>query len=519
MKKQLKENNNNKKFIIWFLLFIAIFSLGLVKKSFQNDTFYTIKIGELILNNGIDMMDHFSFHQNLAYTYPHWLYDCFIYITYYLGGYFGIYLSTIILFIILISIIFKTNIKLTSNLTVSALATLICTLAIGSFATARAQLVSFLFFTLEIYFIESYYQTGKKKNLLGLLLVSLIICNIHVAVWPFYFIVYLPYIAEYIIAVIINLIKQKKDPDLINKIEDKIIIEKNSHLKALVIIMILSLLTGLITPIQDTPYTYLIKTMMGNSQDYIQEHQMMTWLDSPFTIIIAFEMIFLTIISKVKLRDLFMVCGLVIMSISSIRHLSLLALIGTICFSRTFTIFFTNYNLPSDETLIKFFLKKSTTIISFTAVSIFAIITLTLQNKSDYIEKDKYPIEAVKYIKENLNINEIKLYNEYNFGSYLILENIPVFIDSRADLYTKQFSKFEYDILDDYYYMENIYQQKFEDYHITHALVYKKDLKNKVENILYKKLKEDTNYEQLYEDEYFVLYEKKGTPDFVVTYK
>ena len=27
----------------------------------------------------------------------------------------------------------------------------------------------------------------------------------------------------------------------------------------------LSLLTGLLTPIGDTPYTYLIKTMMGNS--------------------------------------------------------------------------------------------------------------------------------------------------------------------------------------------------------------------------------------------------------------
>ena len=37
---------------------------------FQNDTFYTIKIGELIFNKGIDMQDHFTIH-NLPYTYPH----------------------------------------------------------------------------------------------------------------------------------------------------------------------------------------------------------------------------------------------------------------------------------------------------------------------------------------------------------------------------------------------------------------------------------------------------------------
>ena len=60
------------------MIWICIFAIGLIRKTFQNDTFYTIKIGELILDNGIDMMDHFSFHENMAYTYPHWLYYVFI---------------------------------------------------------------------------------------------------------------------------------------------------------------------------------------------------------------------------------------------------------------------------------------------------------------------------------------------------------------------------------------------------------------------------------------------------------
>ena len=113
--------------------------------------------------------------------------------------------------------------------------------------------------------------------------------------------------------------------------------------------MILSLLTGLMTPIGDTPYTYLIKTMMGNSQKYIQEHQMLTWINSPFTIIIAGETLFLAIISKIKLRDLFMICGLVLMSVFSIRHMSLLALIGTICFARVFAMFLANYIISKEK--------------------------------------------------------------------------------------------------------------------------------------------------------------------------
>lgn len=66
----------NKKIIfnIMAVLLIAIFSISITPKSLQNDTFYTIKIGEhIIQNKGIDFKDPFSGHENLKYTYPHWL--------------------------------------------------------------------------------------------------------------------------------------------------------------------------------------------------------------------------------------------------------------------------------------------------------------------------------------------------------------------------------------------------------------------------------------------------------------
>ncbi len=65
---------------------ILIFSAVLAPITLQNDTFYTIKIGEHILESGIDMAkDPFSFH-NIPYTYPHWLYDVAIYFIYSIGG-------------------------------------------------------------------------------------------------------------------------------------------------------------------------------------------------------------------------------------------------------------------------------------------------------------------------------------------------------------------------------------------------------------------------------------------------
>lgn len=502
---------NRKRFVLFFIIWICILGIGFVRKMLQNDTFYTIEIGELILNNGIDMMDHFSFHSGLAYTYPHWLYDVFIYLVYMIGGYNGIYISSIVLFLILLGLVFKTNRKITGNYSVAAFATLICALAVSGFATARAQLASFLVFVLEIYFIEMFLKNGKKRYLGGLLLLSLILCNIHVAVWPFYFILYLPYLTEYGISFIASKIKLKKENKFVRFLKNKFVLEKNRNIKYIFMVMIASLLTGFITPIGDTPFTYLIKTMMGNSQKYIKEHQMISWINSPFTIIIAVETLFLSLISKVKLRDLFMICGLVLMSVMSTRHLSLLALIGTICFARLFSMFLESFQFDVDDKVLAFFNRKKVAIPCFLFATLISSILLGVHIKEEHIDKEFYPVDAVKFIKENINVDEMRIFNEYNFGSYLLLNDIPVFIDSRADLYTKQFSGFEYDIFDDYTYMITNYQEKFEFYGITHVLIYKEN------QLFYNTLENNDNYKILYEDEYFVFFERLGKDDYVIT--
>lgn len=122
---------------------MVVLCIALTTKTFQNDTFYTIKLGELILNNGIDMLDHFSIH-TLSYTYPHWFYDVFIYIIYHFFSFTGIYISTIILFIILMLTIYYTNLKLYKKELSVAFISIISIMGLSNFATARAQLVSYI---------------------------------------------------------------------------------------------------------------------------------------------------------------------------------------------------------------------------------------------------------------------------------------------------------------------------------------------------------------------------------------
>lgn len=95
----------------------------------------------------------------------------------------------------------------------------------------------------------------------------------------------------------------------------------------------------------------------------------------------------------------------------------------------------------------------------------------------------------------------------------MVYRGIPVFIDSRADLYTPQFNgtknketkKYEgLDIFSDYLNISNIgtdYKDKFEQYGITHVMTYKNaKLKMLIED--------DPNYTKIYGDDRFVIFER-----------
>ena len=102
---------------------------------------------------------------------------------------------------------------------------------------------------------------------------------------------------------------------------------------------------------------------------------------------------------------------------------SLLALIGTICFARVFAMFLANFNFNVDKMLLGFFNKRVVIVISFAVVIIGSGLLFKYQAKGDLVNKELYPVEAVKYIKKNLNVDEIRLFNDYNFGSYLVFND------------------------------------------------------------------------------------------------
>lgn len=560
------EKNKEKIFWVLAIILIVLFAISISPKSLQNDTFYTVTIGKLISENGIDGQDHFSWHEGLPYEYPHWLYDLGMYKIFELGGWDAIYISTCIFAAILGICIFISNSRLTKNSILSFFVTIAVLYLMKSYIAARAQLVTFILFIIFLYNIERFLQNRKIINAVMLLLIQTIIANLHVAVWPFTFVLYLPYVAEYLIACLIEIVLYKKVPIFVikdkirdikrkiakpnidkakleilknklqileNKLEDKkikaerikekreqelknaykITITKNNNAKWLILVMIASIATGLLTPLGKTPYTYTYLTMIGNTVKNINEHLPLTLtknVEMMSTLVVLLTLLIFTK-AKVKLSDLFMLGGLTYLMFSSRRQQSMFVLIGSVAFTRTVTNWLiANFNYSNE----KFAKKWINAFTMFVVSAILLSFSSNLYNKvknDKYINESTYPVQASEWILENLDVKNIKLFNEYNYGSYLLYKGIPVFIDSRADLYAPEFNTKTgnkvngNDIFIDFINESSIsvyYGDIFKQYDVTHVILYKG---SKV-NMLIQKA-DSEKYKEIYSDNSFVIYE------------
>lgn len=551
MKERKLRISKNLKFTILAVILIAIFCIAVTPISLQNDTFYTIKIGEHITQNGIDMQDPFSWHEDLAYTYPHWLYDVLTYFIYDAFGLTGIYIATCILSVILGITIYFTNTKLVKNQPISFFITIGVMYLIKDYIAARAQLVTFILFVLTIFFIEKFLETKKKRYAVGLIIIPTLIANLHLAVFPFYFVLYLPYIGEYVIAILAETILYKKIKirrlkskiknaskksgneekikglqEELQKLEEKvdkikikrakelqnsykIKINKNDNVKWLILVMIICIFTGLLTPLGDTPYTYLVKTMQGNTTQNINEHLPMTLANDVG--MMCTLVIFLAILTftkaKIRLSDLFMLGGLLYLMLATKRQATMFVLMGSFILNRLIMEIITIYNNKEGKEKLLDDMKSTISCL------IISIIVLTLSYfmakdkvKDQYVNEADYPVQACNYIIENIDLSKAKFYNEYNYGSYMLYRGIPVFIDSRADLYAPEFSGKEEDIFSDFIDTSNIgtfYEDIMEKYGITHVINYK----NSKMNMIITKT-QDKKYKELYSDDNFVIYER-----------
>ena len=279
-----------------------------------------------------------------------------------------------------------------------------------------------------------------------------------------------------------------------SKNNDKSIIIKSEcrYINVLIIAFLLCVLSGFFNLNHNQCFTHFIYLKMGTTLNHIGEHQPIVLYDNPdfFLYLTILLILFYKSKEKISIKNILLLGGLFFLTICSYRHLALFLIVGVYPIIE----YFSKYEFKSKlykQKIVLFFL-------------VFSVCISCFQFYINFNKKyifNEYPIDAAKYINNKINKDDMVLFNDYNYGSYLIFNNIKVFIDSRASLYTKQFNNLKYDIYEDWNLVCSTgkYKKVFDRYKINHILT-------KKNSILDYSLKSDYKYERIYSDKNYVIY-------------
>ncbi len=275
--------------------------------------------------------------------------------------------------------------------------------------------------------------------------------------------------------------------------------------------------------------------------NYISEHQPVTLLYDTSLVLIFIVLLVLIFSNKVKirLRDLFMLMGMTILSLISYKQFPIFFICTMCIINKMLLMLISNRKKRKEERkqaveaemakispeyvqtvkkqkrqIVKAKIKQLPSKILTTKGAVYTILLIAifalLQYQSialqSYVDSSSYPTLAAKWLKENVDIENMRLFNDFNYGSYLLFEDIPVFIDGRADVYDPVFNGKEDDVFLDYMQASSLsvwYEEVFNKYDITHIITTASSTLNTY-------LQRNISYKMIYNDGSFAIYEVRS---------
>ena len=499
---------------IIFGILLLLLTILVVSPAFQNDTYYIIKLGEQVLDSGLDRSDHWAWSAQLINTYPHFLLNIIFALLYRAFGFTGVYV-----FVVAAGYAFALSLyHMTEKIYDKAVdekntslypfvGMIVCVIVIITFQwfiIARPQLLTFLLWLWEAWFIIRFLNTGKKRYGAAIMIIAWLCALIHATAWYFTFVLFIPFMAAVYITRFVKFLSSREiNVDRFLQGERFILSGEAEckNVKKLWIVLPLSYATGLLTPTR-LCYTSIIKASSGNTVIYITEHKPLVLYDLKWVLagVLLFMVLFIFFRVKCRLDLLFLFGGTFLMALSSNRHVALFVFLG---WSALYYVLFGALKyipLNFRESIQK-------TVIPYLAVLALAVLGLANNNLHDfsYYNPAFVSDEAIDFLKENYDVQELRLYNDYTYGAYMLFRDMPVFIDSRVNEYTKEFDpSLERDVFNDYMSvmkLKNNWQDVIAYYDFDGFYIQKgKELENA--------LSVDPDYEPVWENDWMIIFMK-----------
>ena len=476
----------NKRVIIniVFIVILSFLAISFTIKTIDIDMFFSIKLGENTITDGFSNIDTLTYHKNLKYINVRYLYNILVYKIYNTYSFDGIYIFAMICNIVNFNLIYFIIYKLTNkNSKIAFIFTGISIFLSHEYLYARTINISLTLFLLEFYSINKILETNHKKYYFIMIILPVLLVNIHGSLFLIFFIFYVPFVAEYLIFKF----SKKKDFD-------------SRNYENLFKLGIINFFEGLISPCGIMPYKLPFLIILGKSIISIKELQVGSFY-MMLSSIISLGMITVIITEDEKMHNYLFVFMLDVLSLLIKRAFLYFATIQIIVLA----IIFSNYiNNNKGSFFYKLYRKNLIIYLNMAIYIVIAIIVFNFNYNKDYIDETRYPVKATQFLLENVNLNEKKLFNGFNSGSYLEFNDIKTFMDGRSEIFESNYNNTT--ILKDYI-----------DACITIKVNYKNFIKKYKFDILlidksfkiYEEIKNDekSNLITIYEDEQFIIYE------------
>lgn len=524
------------------LFFLSMFiGLLFISRSLDNDIWFLLSHGRYVMQYGWPTTDPLSMHEGLDFVMQQWLSAVIFWESYVIGGESG---PIAVVYIVSTAIIYAyyrlLRLVAQDNRSIAIAETaLIMIFICALFMVTRPQIFSLLIFILTVYLLEKSTKNISWQRYLAFFLLSVLLINLHAAMWPLMAILVLPYLVE-------KIIRLDKKGWFLHQIE--------TPWRSYALLLCIILAGGFLNPYGIDAMTYtshsygvsLINTM-------VTEMHPLTFDNILGKIAFALMGFLIILFSKEKfpLHAVLLSLGMIVLALSANRSFSLFMTLGLVpaayyfrhwqgmpeantknikinkrfCVIMMVLILATYcYGLYHAREAMLHSLEQVPLLIKISAVLItilvgaielrygklrqvrsipirlliFCTVVLTMTSLTSLLgfTKSEAPIakQAVDYILANESKSDITVWTGYTPGDYAEFRGLRPYIDPRAEVYLKV-NNHKKDILQEYRDLEAAaipYQEFLSRYDFDYLLTEKG-------NLLYTYLKEDPDYELVLE--------------------
>lgn len=483
------------KWIKYLILALPVIISCFQTRSLDNDFYFLYSTGEYIVKNGFPFNDILSMHSSMKLVVQQWLSSVIFYYVYGFLGEFGIIALLYLCNIGVCLLTYRFVSLITGNgllaASVSALANI---LIFDPFMVTRPQMFTYVILLSEVCLLERHAQTKKVKYLIGIPVLSILLVNLHAAMWLMLLVFMLPYLAASL--------PVQYEPMKISPAGNPLF---------LFAAFAVSIIAGILNPYGTDSMLYLFSSYGQSDFSLIMEmapSSLSAGEGRIFFILFGAACLVVFFIKQrlYSVRFFLLFAGTFLLGLMQIKGIPYFLLFGIPAFT---------YMLK--DTDFKVLLKPFKNLVTkrVKALSIIFLICalgficegrfITTRNiKHDKLEHYSHLNDVVDILDKS---NEpVVLYTNFNDGQYLEFNGYHPYIDGRAEIFLAKNNK-EFDYFDEYYriYKGAAYYRDFVDKYQFNYLILSKG----ADCYLYTSLLNDSDFEQIYDSSDIGLFVRK----------